>query len=778
MSQEGAVPQSRWIEVGATHALLAPTFTGDRFVAVVENDATRDQLLQSAQSHGQQIAVGSLRRGVRHNNATDLILHPRAAHLTAYWRNIRHAQTVTLAASPHAGFVLGIITCLWFALIGRLAWPQKVTVHDTAGSPRTLFRFLVRRQKPASGARHYIPHYLGVAGFLQQLYQTQARHTALRWFDNLPQLPTGEDLDLLVGDDDLTRVQQLLDSGPGLIPCDLYSETGLPRSDYRSLPYFPSYLAAELLDAAVEHRSGCRVPSPRHHFLSMAYHAIYHKGPSSGVPVSGTQTPTTNGASEHDYVAVLGKLAVQCGISCEICRTGLLAELERQGWKPPRDMVARLGKWNAWIRELFPASKLPARDEQGLAVFLVREQSLARASLSQLTAMVEELGLSIIATREFAPHDVRKIAGSIRGGNWGRGPWPVSGGPPVAAIVAVDAQPLAPTKRQRRKFPLVTNARLLGKSRIRDLLNANYPADQHMNGMHSSDNSAEAWDYIAIAMPDAADEIASKLAEVHQKFHARTSAIKDLTRFGNRAKVECVLIDGRPAVKKTFKPGKERYCQRERIAMQQLSQRIQAIPPLIAGDEHSVTYPFYDDVKNYQRSSGKLMPLWMAREAVLALKAVYEAGYALIDASIDNVLVDRQEGIKLIDFEFLYRYPTKPATFAQSYDIAGCPKDFDGDIPAGGTKTYRKHWQPYTGLSLNSLLNDPVWLQHVKRTLYVTLHGWRYYPRRLRQVWRSARQAWHARQQPQSASANSVAAPSGLPPQVETQISTDKRRAA
>ena len=90
--------------------------------------------------------------------------------------------------------------------------------------------------------------------------------------------------------------------------------------------------------------------------------------------------------------------------------------------------------------------------------------------------------------------------------------------------------------------------------------------------------------------------------------------------------------------------------------------------------------------------------------------------------------------IKLIDFEFLHRYAERPATFADSYDIAGCPADFPGDQPAGGAKNYRRHWLPYTGLSLQSLLHDPAWLQHFKRTVYVATHAYRYWPRRLRHV--------------------------------------------
>ena len=86
----------------------------------------------------------------------------------------------------------------------------------------------------------------------------------------------------------------------------------------------------------------------------------------------------------------------------------------------------------------------------------------------------------------------------------------------------------------------------------------------------------------------------------------------------------------------------------------------------------------------------------------------------------------------------MHKYDEQPATFAASYDIVGCPTGFAGDLPAGGAKNYRRNWLPYTGLSLDSLLNDPVWIQNVKRTIYVALRPHRYWPRRARYYLRKA----------------------------------------
>jgi hypothetical protein len=57
------------------------------------------------------------------------------------------------------------------------------------------------------------------------------------------------------------------------------------------------------------------------------------------------------------------------------------------------------------------------------------------------------------------------------------------------------------------------------------------------------------------------------------------------------------------------------------------------------------------------------------------------------------------------------------------------PTGFEGDQPIQGGNSYDRNWRPYIGLSLRSLLDDPSWLQHVKRALYFTLHFHRFVPR-------------------------------------------------
>jgi hypothetical protein len=170
-------------------------------------------------------------------------------------------------------------------------------------------------------------------------------------------------------------------------------------------------------------------------------------------------------------------------------------------------MLIRLARRNRWLR-----SRLRQRDDSKaaddrIAVFLVRKEALNRGGVARAAQMIEAHGFRLLKTCRFEAHAVPALSRTLRGGNWGKGPWPISGGPPVAAIVAYDPAPIAPTRRLKKKFPFLANARLVCKEQLRDAFNEGVSADQHCNVIHSSDNGREALDYLRIIMPQSIDEL-------------------------------------------------------------------------------------------------------------------------------------------------------------------------------------------------------------------------------------------------------------------------------
>jgi hypothetical protein len=157
-----------------------------------------------------------------------------------------------------------------------------------------------------------------------------------------------------------------------------------------------------------------------------------------------------------------------------------------------------------------PHEGSPADDS--LAVFLIREEALHRGGIERAARLIESHGFRILAKHIIDSNTSRHVVRTIRGGNWGRGPWPIAGGTPVAAVVAYDPSPIRPSRRERRRFPFLSNARLLCKENIRDEFNTGFAAEQHCNVIHSSDNGREALDYLRIIMPNEADEVLRSIA--------------------------------------------------------------------------------------------------------------------------------------------------------------------------------------------------------------------------------------------------------------------------
>lgn len=192
--------------------------------------------------------------------------------------------------------------------------------------------------RPPSSARRYLPEGVTVDDFLRSLTGASVKYAVLRWFDTLPLVEPGNDIDILVADEDLPGVEALLTPYrpfPAAQKVDLYSAGGLPRTTFGGAPYFPEPLARGLLDRAVLLHGAYRVPAPSDHLDSLAFHAVYHKGAASGLP------PKTPGPAPSGRIAVtLERLARESEIRLPLSLDGLERYLASRGLRPSDEDTA------------------------------------------------------------------------------------------------------------------------------------------------------------------------------------------------------------------------------------------------------------------------------------------------------------------------------------------------------------------------------------------------------------------------------------------------------
>jgi hypothetical protein len=717
--QEVLSPRSRVIELGAEDLDLAchRCAQGLPYLGFMRRSAagaTRAEVLRGLihpYAGPQQIA---------RNNADVLVLSGGLE---------RHIWS--FGAYAHARHVLWTPRCSWSTLVAlagliknaallriRLAGLGTLQL-DLGRRRRFLLVEVVRRS--LTHARRYISPTVGHQAFFAGLKAAGVDYALLRWPDELADLPAGQDLDLLVADEDVPRIEQLTERLPGTIPLDVYSVSGLPGTDFHQMAYFPPQHARRILERARWLAGLYRVPCAEDHFLSLAYHALYHKGPSSGLPSSLLGSQASRGA-RRDYAGSLRACAMAQGCDADLSLEGLDLFLHARGWRPPLDVLSRLSHHNPWVRRrIEPLMKEANREHPGLAVFFIRSVALELGLQAEIVDQLQAEGFTVLAERRLTEPQRRRVQRGVRGGNWGRGPYARSGGEPIVAVVCVDLKPLPPEPFLQNRNPHLANSRLLIKRAIRENLNARLPLAQQCNMLHSSDNTAEALAYLELALPGEAPSFLRAVRALEGAFATALPVVRDLTEMGRRAKVEVILFEGRLAVKKTFRPGLERFLARERFALEQLSPRVPAIPPLLASGDNYVIMPYYRDVLRRNKESRRLLPrLWplrTVRQALAAVRSCYDQGYSLIDFSTQNVVVDRKAGLKVIDFEFLHCYEQRPPSFEQAYDFTGIPPDFQGDFPYG-VLGFDLRWRPFVGLDLHSLLHAPRWRQHALRLGY------------------------------------------------------------
>jgi hypothetical protein len=216
-------------------------------------------------------------------------------------------------------------------------------------------RWRVRRLTYRStGPCRWLPPDLTLDQFFDILRREQVTYAVLRWFEDLPEVEPGHDIDMLVSDEHVDFVQSLLANRPrkGAQHVDVYSASGLPGSDLDGTPCFPPRLAHEILTNALWLRGAYRVPQPEPHFLGLAYHAAYHKGYKSGLS-SGSSSDRVRGQASHDYETVLADLAERLGEPLVPTLDGVDRYLAAHDLRPSPDALRSLARTNRWIADRF-----------------------------------------------------------------------------------------------------------------------------------------------------------------------------------------------------------------------------------------------------------------------------------------------------------------------------------------------------------------------------------------------------------------------------------------
>lgn len=362
-----------------------------------------------------------------------------------------------------------------------------------------------------------------IASFLDELNTRDIPYLVLRWFDEVPltaadEAGCTEDIDFLIDHTRLQEVAEITSRHPGEIKCDFYSPLGKRATGYKNMPYYPPIMANELLETRVLYNNAFYIPCPDLHFKSLAYHLTYHKALNSGIP-SGVDSFPDPPSAKRPYRELLEQLgdSLDLPIAKPYTLTALHNYLQKTSWAMPYDLMVRWPQEKQWMRHLASSEektftaytdKLPE-----LIVFLVRADATAEKAIEDATVEHISKHFKILRSVRLDEDTSQRIMRNVRGGNWIEHRHPVLV-PPTLAIICHDDAPLSFEKNdpRRKKYPLITNAKVLYKNDIRNLINKQYPQDRHKRiVLHASDNRMEAQHHLQAVYGDQYPEICETL---------------------------------------------------------------------------------------------------------------------------------------------------------------------------------------------------------------------------------------------------------------------------
>lgn len=582
----------------------------------------------------------------------------------------------------------------------RLAARSRLKRYVPIPLRDVLYRYVLPRTATVAGNRRYIKDGLERSAFAAEFQRRHVRYAVLRWFEDFPDWPAGEDMDILIDPADVAKVSDLFQLKPNGRAVDLFSTDGSKNLAYGNVSYFPADFARRILDGAASSAGGCRVPSSRDHFFSLAYHAVYHKCEQSGLPSRDGHFPQAEG--EHDYGEVLRALAARIGVTSDFSIEGLHALMRDNGVAPNLDTLRKLATRKPNLRAFLPAEACDRRGGELVAI-VVREWAMAHGFLPAFKAEIEkELRFEILKEIPLDAAARARARAAIRGGDWGAGPNPQSGGGPAALLLCFDYHPAPPSAQTAALHPFVKNENVIrAKAHLRDFAHDRTPFREHANPVHTADDELEALDYAQTVAPEAAGALRAELDALRDAYATRFPVRALFSSNRRRAKVELIDFGGKPAVKKTFRPSARDYMRHEVGFIRSLNGECAWLPEILEVGDNYFVMPLYENtLAAMPKRKWKRTLRARAKEIVGIMRFFHERGYALMDFHPRNLILEPAGRLILVDFEYVHRYREKPARFLDAFDVAGVPVFADGTLADGAREqamTYDIAWRPLLG---------------------------------------------------------------------------------
>lgn len=347
----------------------------------------------------------------------------------------------------------------------------------------------------------------------------------------------------------------------------------------------------------------------------------------------------------------------------------------------------------------------------GVAVLLIKERGLEY--LNVLRSLLDRYGFNILCDlplQEVQQQALSRCINDTQRSSINKGVG--SSGLSVHFLVVHDVYPVREITPGLNTIEQIGNIRLLTvKKKLTDKANYERGKQERCNLVEMTSSAKQALQYLKNVVPQQVDKIQQTARHYNAAFRTPYPVLADLSKQVCRAKVELVDFHGTEAICKTFRPGRERYLERE-VRARELGASLPEVSRLLEVGPHYLVFERY--ANRMERilsprapfSPHGLLPIWAierVREVILHYRRL---GYECIDLNPQDLIYDPCQGLKIIDFEFLQPGPNEIETLKGNYAWYAVPSRFTGDLPVSAQQSsYGERWFPYTGLPRSLCLN-------------------------------------------------------------------------
>lgn len=344
-----------------------------------------------------------------------------------------------------------------------------------------------------------------------------------------------------------------------------------------------------------------------------------------------------------------------------------------------------------------------------LSLIFVRGATAHRESVG---AVLKEYGFDPVASFHLESLDASYASGLI---NWdevwqGEGDWSI--------FVTADYSPRPQDWKQSLSLGPVDNARLRQLPEMQRFLAKRM---SHLRNAQSVDASLlatatteEAYRLLELLRPELVSSVSDTLKRGQAEMEPPYPVIRDMGYYCRYARICLVMYEGREAVCKIYRPGREQYFRNRLLVAERLS-HVPEVTPVLESGPNWLVMPYHESarsLKSMPRRAG-LLPLSVVRRLAGAVRAIHEAGIAHLDFHPEHVLADPDGTLHIIDFDRIHVYSQLPS-IEESVMLAGYEEVMAYDGPTVQW-SYDNAWLSLTGMPLSAFVGEDGYRQHIWR---------------------------------------------------------------